>query len=102
MTLVNTVCVVEAQDAAIVDSKQMGQKESEVVAHDLTLCVDPDFLANDGGPTRTPKLAFIVGVFAKANPSPHWNILWQVMRLTQHLQSLTRRIHLEPRKRPAG
>jgi hypothetical protein len=74
-----TMCVIEAQHAAIVDAEQMGQEEGEIVSNGLALCVDPDFLAKNAEPTRTPKTSLVINFFAKANPSTHVNILRQVM-----------------------
>lgn len=85
MTLMDSVCVVETEHAAVIGSQPMGQKEGKIVANDQILFVNPDLLAYDTGPAPTPKLSFVISLLAKANPSCHRGILVQVMHLTQQL-----------------
>jgi hypothetical protein len=85
MALMGTVCVIEAQHAAIVDAEQMGQEEGEIVSNRLALFVDPDLLTKNADPTRTPKTSLVINFFSKASPSTHEKILIQVMHLKQHL-----------------
>jgi hypothetical protein len=80
-----TVCVIEAEHSAVVDTEQVGQEEGEIVSNGLTLCVEPDLLAKNADSTRTPKTSLVINFFAKANPSTHEKILIQVMHLKQHL-----------------
>jgi hypothetical protein len=75
MGLVVAVCVIEAQHAAIVDAEHMGQEEGEIVSSHLALCVEPDLLAKNTDPTRTPETSLIINFFAEADPSTHEKIL---------------------------
>jgi hypothetical protein len=80
----------------------MGQKEGEVVSNRLALCVEPDFLAKNADPTRTPETSFIIYFFAKANPSTHGVILTgDALNATSALGLLVTWC-LVKSKRPAG
>jgi hypothetical protein len=85
MTFMDAVRVVEAEHATVIGSKQMRQKEGKIVANDQVLLVNPNLFTHDTGPTRTPKLKFVVGLLAQARLSSHLRILVQVMHPTQQL-----------------
>jgi hypothetical protein len=79
MALMNTVCVVEAENAPVVGSQPMGQKEGEIVTNDQISFVNPDLFAYDTDSTRTPKFGFVISLLARASLSSHQRILVQVM-----------------------
>lgn len=85
MTLMDTVCVVEAEHASVIGSKTMRQKEGKIVANDKILFVNPNLFAHDTGPTRTPKFSFVIRPLAQAKLHSHIKILVQVMHATQQL-----------------
>jgi hypothetical protein len=85
MALMNTVCVVEAENAPVIGSQPMGQKEGKIVVNDQIFFVNPDLLAHDTDSTRTPKFGFVISLLARASLSSHQRILVQVMHLTQQL-----------------
>jgi hypothetical protein len=60
MTLMDTVCVVEAEYAAVIGSEPMGQKEGKIVENDKILFVNPNLFAHNTGSARTPKLSFVI------------------------------------------
>lgn len=86
MAFMDTVCVVEAEHAAVIGAKLVWQKEGEIVPNHQILFVNPNLLAYDTSPSRTPKLSFVIRLLAWAKLSPHLRILVQVMPLTQQLQ----------------
>jgi hypothetical protein len=100
MTLMDTMCVVEAKHAAVIGCEPMGQKKGKIVADDHIIFVDPNLLAQYTGSTRTPKLIFVIRLLAQVNLSSHPRILVQVMHLRQHLR-LASILSLKS-ERPAG
>jgi hypothetical protein len=71
MALMNTVCVVEAENAAVIGSQPMGQNEGQIAANDQISFVNPDLLAHDTDSTGTPKFGFIISFLARASLSSH-------------------------------
>jgi hypothetical protein len=85
MPFMDPVCVIEAQDAAMVDAREMRQYKGEIVTNDDALFIGPDLLAKDADPTGTPQSSYVVGFLAKLIPSTHGEMLSQVMHITPHL-----------------
>jgi hypothetical protein len=74
MTLMDTMCVVEA-----FGGEPMGQKKGKIVSNDQIIVVDPNLLAQFAGPARTPKFIFVIRLLAQVTRSRHLRILFQVM-----------------------
>jgi hypothetical protein len=55
MPLMDPVCIVIAQNAAIVDIGEVWHDEGEIVTNDHIFFVDPDFLAKNSDSTPTSK-----------------------------------------------
>ncbi len=88
MTLMNTMCVIVAKHAAIVDSGQMWHEKGKVVSYDLTLIIHPNLFAQNSGAAGTPKASFVVGCFEQTTSPGHGKILAQVMLLAQYLKTV--------------
>jgi len=65
------VCIVEAEDAAVVWLEPMGKEEGEVLASYLSIRIDPDFFAKNSDAAGTAKAGFVVGIFAQASVAGH-------------------------------
>jgi hypothetical protein len=85
VALMNTVCVIKAENPPIIGAQPMGQKEGEIVSNHQISFVNPDLLAHDTDATCTPKLSLVVSLFAGARLSSHERILFQVMPPKQQL-----------------
>jgi hypothetical protein len=86
MALMNTVCVVKAENTPVIGAQPMGQKKGKIVAIHQIPFVNPDLLADDTDATCTPKFSLVISLLARASLSSHQRILVQVMRLKQQLQ----------------
>jgi hypothetical protein len=85
MPLMKSVCVVEAEDAPLIDSGKMGKKKGEIVSNDLIYIVYPNLLAQNAGAASASKSSFVIGIFTKADVPAHEDTLGQMMHREQHL-----------------
>jgi hypothetical protein len=83
----NTVCVIKAENAPVIDTPPMGQKEGKIVGDDQISFVNPDLFAHNTDATCTPKFSLVISLLARASLSSHKRILGQVMHLRQQLQT---------------
>jgi len=85
MPLMESMRVIEAKYAAVVDKCQMRQEKGEIVENNLLLRINPNFFAKNAGAARTPKAGFKIGILAQVSSCTHGAILPQVMLGKQHL-----------------
>jgi hypothetical protein len=74
-----SVRVIEAQDAALIDSGQMGQEKGEIVSSYRTHFIRPNFLTQDANAAGASKSCFVIRRLAKADLLDHGSNLTQVM-----------------------
>jgi hypothetical protein len=67
----NTVCVIKAENAPVIDTRPMGQKEGKIVANDQISLVNPDLFAHDTDDTCSPKFGLVISLLARASLSSH-------------------------------
>ena len=87
MVFMGTMCVIEAEYAAVVSFEQMRQEQGKIVSNHLTLFIDPDLFTKNADSAGTPKTSFVIGVFAKTPRLPMESMLAQVMCRVHHLEA---------------
>jgi hypothetical protein len=85
MPLMNSVRVVETEDAALIDSGEMGQEKGQIVSNGHAILIHPDLLAQNADAARASKSGFVVCELSKADVPAHGSNLAQVMLFMQHL-----------------
>jgi hypothetical protein len=79
------VRVIVAKDAAFVSAEYMGQDKGEIVSNNFPLLVNPNLLAQNADPSRTPKACLVVGILAEMPLSTQIKMITQLMLSTHHL-----------------
>ncbi len=64
MALMNSMCIIKAEDAAIVDCRQMRHEKGKIVLDDFALSIDPNLFAQNAGAACTGKTSFIIRILA--------------------------------------
>jgi hypothetical protein len=70
---VDPVGVVIAEDATVILSRDMRQKKSQVVFHDLVFRVDPNLFPKYANASGAPKPSDIIGILTESFLSPHYD-----------------------------
>jgi hypothetical protein len=79
MPFVDTMRIVTAEYSAVILCKHVGQKESEIVFHNLVFRVNPILFPKNADPSSAPKPSCIIGLLSEFCIPSRASILYQVM-----------------------